>query len=230
MTATVKVVSVFFPGFSGLTCLSFWKWKHYWVKTTARHYTIYSITKLSVSIGNAAWWPKLSHSNLPSHDETCISMTAPELAWMKCCFGWRIQHWITTLQFRKTMETSLWHFFCSWSLTSSIVCLILSKIILSISTTAFTALRVAGLLEPVKTIKTKTLGEHAKAIQKDPGSQKKKEWTTALPCRPWQCSTTFPSCPFLHIFFAAVLLVKKGVLVKERNSKTKEITMRETMQ
>lgn len=127
-------------------------------------------------------------------------------------------------------------YFCSWLLTSSIVCLILSKIIPSISTTAFTALRVAGLLEPVKPIKMKTLGEHAKAIQKDPGSQKKKkkpkvtEWTTALPCRPWQCSTTFPSCPYLHIFFAAVLLVKKGVSVKERNSKTKEITMRETMQ
>lgn len=122
-----------------------------------------------------------------------------ELAWTKCCFGWRIQHWITTLQFRKTMETSLWHFFCSWLLTSSIVCLILSKIIPSISTTAFTALRVAGLLEPVKPIKMKTLGEHAKAIQKDPGSHKKKK-SRRWQSEPLLCRVALDSVQLLFLF------------------------------
>lgn len=110
--------------------------------------------------------------------------------------------------------------------------MILSKIIPSISTTAFTALRVTGLLEPIKPIKMKTLGEHAK-YRKTLGLKKKKgKGDRVNHCSAVSPLTVFNYFSFLSLFahfLRSSIIGEKRVLVKERNSKTKEI-MRETMQ
>lgn len=125
-------------------------------------------------------------------------------------------------------------YFYSWLLTSSIVCLILSKIIPSISTTAFTAHRVTGLLEPIEPINNEDTGRTCKGHTERPWVSKKKskvtEWTTALPCHPWQSSNYFTFLSLFAHFLRSSIIGEKRVLVKERNSKTKEITLRETMQ
>lgn len=117
-------------------------------------------------------------------------------------------------------------YFYSWLLTSSIVCLILSKIIPSISTTACTALRVTGLLEPIEPINNEDTWRTCKGHTERPWvSKKSRRWQSEpLLCRVTLDSlpTTLPSRPYLHIFFAAVLLVRKGSWLKKEIAKQKK--------